>query len=159
MRVLLDAGATVTPNAITVTLAHRETAPVERLLAAGQPMTLEIAAATGRIDDARRLLPGASPGEVQSSLGMAAINGQVEAARLALEAGADPDGFVPVHKHATPLHVAVLAEDLGLMELLTAHGARLDIRDRMWNGTPLGWAMHQGKAKAKTLLERLGASR
>jgi peptide-methionine (S)-S-oxide reductase len=159
MGILLDAGATVTPNAITITLAHRETAPIERLLAAGQPMTLEIAAATGRIEDVRRLIPAASPPDVQNALGMAAINRQIDAARLALEAGADPNGFVPVHRHATPLHVAVLEEDLALMELLFAHGARLDIRDKLWNGTPLGWAVHQGKAKAKALLEGRGASR
>jgi peptide-methionine (S)-S-oxide reductase len=159
MDILLAAGATAAPAAITTALAHREIAPIERLLAAGHPMTLEITAATGRIEDARRLIPAASPADIQNALGMAAINRQIEAARLALAAGADPDGFVPVHKHATPLHVAVLEEDLALMELLFAHGARLDIRDRLWNGTPLGWAVHQGKAKAKALLESQGASR
>ena len=27
-----------------------------------------------------------------------------------------------------------------------------DIRDTLWNGTPLGWAVHNSKAKAEALL-------
>jgi hypothetical protein len=41
------------------------------------------------------------------------------------------------------------------MELLVAHGARADIADTLWNSTPLGWAMHQGKARAQAYLEGL----
>jgi hypothetical protein len=58
-----------------------------------------------------------------------------------------------VHQHSVPLHQAALDENIELMELLLAHGARLDIRDTLWNGTPLGWARHEGKAKAIAFLE------
>jgi hypothetical protein len=39
------------------------------------------------------------------------------------------------------------------MAVLAARGARLDIRDRLWGGTPLDWARHQKKAKAQAWLE------
>ena len=57
-----------------------------------------------------------------------------------------------MHKHSTPLHQAAINEDLPMMELLLACGARTDIRDTLWNGTPLGWAIHNHKAKAEALL-------
>jgi hypothetical protein len=38
------------------------------------------------------------------------------------------------------------------MKLLVARGARLDIRDTLWDGTPLGWAVHNKKAKAEAYL-------
>jgi hypothetical protein len=43
------------------------------------------------------------------------------------------------------------------MELLVARGAHTDIADKLWNATPLGWAIHQGKDRARAWLERLGA--
>ena len=39
------------------------------------------------------------------------------------------------------------------MELLIARGARTDIADTPWGGTPLGWAIHQGKTRAQAYLE------
>ena len=48
-------------------------------------------------------------------------------------------------------------EKFELMELLVAHGARTDIADKLWNATPLGRAIHQGKDRARAWLERLGA--
>ena len=51
---------------------------------------------------------------------------------------------------------AVLDENLELMDLLVAHGARTDIADKLWNATPLDWAIHQGKDRARAWLGRLG---
>jgi ankyrin repeat protein len=151
--VLLRAGATPTAHAIDITLAHRELAPIQALLDTGYPMTASIAAAMGRTQRLSALLRTASADEIQTALGMAAINGQNEAARMALDAGADPNGFLPTHRHCLPLHTATLDENLELMALLIARGARTDIRDTLWNSTPLGWAMHQGKEKARAFLE------
>ena len=83
---------------------------------------------------------------------MAVINRQREAARLCLDAGADANAFLPVRAHSTPLHQAALDGDLPMMKLLVAHGARHDIRDTLWNGTPLGWAMHNGQREAVAYL-------
>jgi ankyrin repeat protein len=57
-----------------------------------------------------------------------------------------------VHKHSTPLHQAALDGDLAMMTLLVSRGARNDIRDTLWNGTPLGWAVHGGQREAEAYL-------
>jgi peptide-methionine (S)-S-oxide reductase len=140
-----------------MTLGHRELAPILALLQAGHEMTAPIAAALGRTDQLVGLLRAAPADEIQNALGMAVINGQTDAARLALDAGADPNRFLPVHTHSLPLHQAALDENLELMELLAARGARTDIADKLWNGTPLDWAIHQGKDRARAWLEHLAA--
>jgi len=72
---------------------------------------------------------------------------------MALDAGADPNGFLPVHTHSLPLHIAALHEDLSTMELLVARGARTDIPDKLWGSTPLGWATHENKPRARAWLK------
>ena len=156
---LLEAGGAASPHAILVTLAHRELDPVQALLDAGYPLTAPIAAAMGRTDRLPDLLRAASPDEVQAALGLAVINRRTEAARMALDAGADPDLFLPIHNHSTALHQAALDDSLDLIDLLAARGARTDIRDTLWDGTPLDWANHAGKAAARDLLERLASRR
>jgi peptide-methionine (S)-S-oxide reductase len=154
---LLGAGATATTQAIDMTLGHRELAPILALLQAGHRMTAPIAAALGRTGQLAVLLRTAPADEIQGALGMAVINGQIDAARLALDAGADPNRFLPVHAHSLPLHQTVVDENLELMELLVARGARTDIADKLWNATPLDWAIYQGKDRARAWLERSGA--
>jgi ankyrin repeat protein len=151
---LIVAGATATAKAIDMTLAHREVVPVEALLRAGQPMTAAIAAALGRNDRLRELLSGAAAQEIQNAFGMAVINGQAEAVRLAIDAGADVNAFLPVHRHSTPLHQAAIDDNVEMIDLLLARGARIDIADTLWNSTPLGWARHQGKSRAAERLAR-----
>lgn len=89
------------------------------------------------------------------TLGLAVINRQNEAAWLALDAGADPNGFLPVHAHSLPMHQASLDENIALMELLVARGARTDVPDKLWGSTPLGWAIHQNKVQSRAWLEGL----
>jgi hypothetical protein len=145
MDALLSAGATATPQAIAVALAHRELAAVERLLERGQPLTPPIAAAFGR--------PTALPREdVPMAFTLAVINEQVGAARAALDAGADIDAFLELHVHATALHHAALQDDVPMVELLLARGARTDIRDTVHHGTPLAWALHDGRPRRVTPL-------
>jgi Ankyrin repeats (many copies) len=156
VELLLRAGATATTRAIDMTLGHRELAPILALLRMGHRMTAPIAAALGRTDQLAGLLDTAPADEIQNALGMAVINGQIDAARLALDAGADPNRFLPVHAHSLPLHQTVIDENLELMELLVARGARTDIADKLWNGTPLDWAIHQGKDRVRAWLEQLG---
>ena len=152
---LMKAGATASPRAIDVTLAHRELEPVRTLLAAGLPLTAGIAAALGDLDRVPALLAEALRDEVQRALWLAVINRENAAVRMALDAGADPNAFLPVHAHSLPLHQAAIDENLELMELLVARGARTDIADTLWGSTPLGWAIHQGKSRAQAYLEGL----
>lgn len=154
---LIEAGAAPTSRAVDMTLAHRELEPIRALLQAGHPMTASIAAAFGQTDPLDGLLRSASIEEIQNAFGMAVINSQTEAARLALDAGADVNGFLPVHRHSTALHQAAIDGNLELIELLLARGARTDVADKLWNSTPLGWARHQGKSRAAEYLERVTA--
>jgi peptide-methionine (S)-S-oxide reductase len=152
---LLAAGAVPTQHSIVVALAHWQLAPVQALLDHGLAMTAPVAAAFGRNDELARLLAQASADDRQTALGLAVINRQAEAARLCLDAGADVNSLLPVHKHSTPLHQAAINEDLPMLELLVARGARLDTRDTLWNATPLDWAVHNEKRAAEAYLRSL----
>lgn len=153
VELLMAAGAMPTAHAIVVTLAHCELEPIRLLLAAGLDLTAPIAAALGRIDRLPDLLARAPAAAVQEAFALAAINNQKEAVRTALDHGADPNGFMPVHQHCLAVHQAVLADDVELMELLISRGARIDIPDKLWGSTPLGWAVHQGKTRVRAYLE------
>jgi hypothetical protein len=39
------------------------------------------------------------------------------------------------------------------VDLLLAHGAPTHVRDRVWNGTPLDWAIHERREEARKRLE------
>lgn len=153
---LLEAGAEVSRQAMLMTLGHGQTAVVEWLVAQGRPLDAATAAGLGRDEALAVLLVEATEAERQDALALAVINRQTEAARLALAAGADPNRFMPVHAHSTPLHQAAGEGDLDIMRLLIDAGARLDVRDTLWRGTPLGWAIHGGQEEAQALLRARG---
>jgi ankyrin repeat protein len=152
---LIEAGATATPQAIVMALAHRCLKPIETLLARGVAMTVPIAAALDRRRDLAALLRHASPQDRQSGFGLAVINMRLAAARLCLDAGADPNQFLPVHRHSTPLHQAAINDDIPMLKLLVERGAHLDTLDTLWRSTPLGWAMHTKKSGAEKYLRSL----
>jgi hypothetical protein len=152
IQTLLAAGATATPASIDSALAHRE---LEAVRALALPLTPSLAAAFGYADDLGRLLAKAGPAEVQTALAMVVINDRTDAARVALDTGADINAFLPAHSHSVALHQAALHDDVDLLELLVARGARADVRDKIWNGTPHGWAVHERKPRAAACLERV----
>jgi peptide-methionine (S)-S-oxide reductase len=149
---LIDGGAVATAPSVQVALAHRQVAPIRTLLDRGVALTAPMAAALGRGHELTSLLAAATPAERQEALALAVVNGQVEAARLCLDAGADIDAFMPVHSHSTPLHQASVNGDIEMLRLLVARGARLDTRDKLWDGTPLGWAVHTKQRDAEAFL-------
>ena len=67
--------------------------------------------------------------------------------RLLLDAGEDPNRYNPKgnHGHSTPLHQAVWSGRDSVVRLLVERGARLDIRDTVYEGTPLAWAEYGGR--------------
>lgn len=152
VRTLHEAGARVDEAGIDSILGHRQVAPVVWLVDHGLPLTARIAAGLGRAEQLPALLASADQAEKDAALGLATINRQAETVRLALDAGADPNAFMPCHSHSTPLHQAALDERIDLMELFVAAGARLDIPDKLWRGTPLGWAIHNGRKDAEAWL-------
>jgi ankyrin repeat protein len=69
----------------------------------------------------------------------AASRGAVGAVRTMLDAGFDP-AWTDEHG-ATALHVAAFRGDLSLVRLLLGRGAPIEVRDAVYDGTPLGWAV------------------
>jgi Ankyrin repeats (3 copies) len=153
MLVLLAAGATPTRAAVVAAAGHCELDALRALIDAGQPMTAPMAAALGAAESLHTLLSEADRGDIQTAFGLAVINGHVEAARLALDAGADVNAFLPVHSHSTALHQAAADDRVALIEMLLARGARTDVADTLWQGTPLGWAVYAGRNAARAILE------
>ena len=159
MRVLLGAGAVADRNAILATAAHWHPEPLHELVANhGFPLGPLLAATFGDTRALARLLPAADARDVQDAFGLAVINRRVEAAELALDAGADVNAFLPVHSHSTALHQAAALDDAKMIAMLLERGARTDIRDTLWDGTPLGWAIFSGRQAAIELLERAAAA-
>jgi ankyrin repeat protein len=115
------------------------------------------------VDDVVSLRPSADAEARPRALFLAAQHGHVKIVRLLLDAGEDPNRYNPEgnHAHSTRLRQAVLAGDEAVVRLLVERGARLDIRDTVWQGTPLGWALYGGgKAQVQMAecLRSLGAA-
>lgn len=104
------------------------------------------AAGLGRLANARQLLAAASIEDRQRALALGSQHGHVEIVRLLLDAGEDPNRYNPKgnHSHSTPLHQAVLSGHDAVVRLLVERGARLDMKDEIYEGTPLGWAEYGG---------------
>jgi hypothetical protein len=143
------------PDAATLlALAHGEFEAVRALLRFGAQLTLPVAAAIGDPETAGRLLEKSSDEDRRFALAFAAQFGRLGVVRLLLDAGGDPSAYNPVgtHSHSTPLHQAALAGHLEVVRLLVERGARLDLKDTLFQGTPLGWAQHAGNKEIEEYL-------
>jgi hypothetical protein len=145
------------PNsAVQATALHGEFEAVNALIGHGARIDLPVAAALGRIEDARRLLAGANSEDRHLALSLAADFGHVEIVRLLLDAGEDPNRYNPVggHSHTTPLHQAAGGGHDEVVQLLVERGARLDFKDILWRATPADWARHAGRTEIEAYLRR-----
>lgn len=141
---LCDAGANA-HEAMLPALVHGEFAAVDALIRrGGADVTLVVAAATGRFDEARRALSAANSEDRHRALALAAQHGHEEIVRLLLDAGEDANRYNPTgcHAHSTPLHQAAYAGHEAVVRLLVERGARFDIRDGQWHATAIEWAEH-----------------
>jgi hypothetical protein len=123
----------------------------------GAQIDLATASGLGLAGEAARLVSSADEDERRRALSLAAQQGHPDVVALLLDAGLDPNRFNPEsnHPHCTPLHQAVLGGHEAVARLLVARGARLDIRDTIWHGTPLGWAIHSGCPDRERMIECL----
>ncbi|MFZ3341012.1 MAG: ankyrin repeat domain-containing protein [Terriglobales bacterium] len=141
-------------SAIATAAVLGEIEAVRHLIKRGARITLPVAVALGLVDDFCRLLPVAGNEERHLAVALAADRGQIEIMRILLGAGEDPNRYNPVggHSHATPLHQAAGAGNEEMVRLLVERGARLDMKDILWNGTPADWARHEGKPEIEKYL-------
>lgn len=129
------------------------------LVARGAKVGIVEAAGLGRTAEVGRLLPAADGKERQAALALAAQLGHTDVVRLLLEAGVDPNRYNPdgFHSHSTPLHQAVWSGGDEVVRLLVERGARLDIKDTVYEATPLEWAVYGKRADAAKFLRQKGA--
>ena len=159
---LLDFGAAVEARGsekwgspLMTALAFGYLSAAEALVRRGARVdNIASAAGLGRLDDARRLLATADPESRHRALALAAQHGHVEIVRLLLDAGEDPNRYNPDgnHSHSTPLHQAALAGHDGVVRLLVGRGAKLDVKDTIYQSTPLGWAIYGGQTGIEAYL-------
>ena len=163
---LLDYGASLEgrgskwQSALMTALVFGFPRTAEVLVRRGAPVKdVAAAAGLGRLDDTARLLPDADADSRQLAMALAAQLGHVDVVRLLLEAGEDPNRFNPdgFHSHATPLHQAVSSNHPAVVRLLAEHGARLNIQDAIFRGTPLDWAIYLERTTIADYLRTRGA--
>jgi ankyrin repeat protein len=166
METLLDYGAAiegrgsgdwVTPLKTALTFGYTETA--EALVRRGARVdSLPAVAGLGRLNDAARLLATASPEDRHRALALASQQGHADVVKLLLDAGEDPNRYNPKgnHAHSTPLHQAALGGHEDLVRLLVERGARLDIKDTIYEGKPLAWAEYGGHTAIAEYLRSTG---
>jgi hypothetical protein len=153
---LCDQGADP-DSAIRAAVLHGESEAVNELIRRGARIDLTVAAALGRVGEARRLLASADDADRHSALALASQFGHVEVVRLLLDAGEDPNRYNPVggHSHSTPLHEAAGSGHDEVVRLLIERGASVDVKDILWQGTPADWARHEGRTEIEGYLRAL----
>jgi Ankyrin repeats (3 copies) len=141
---LIDEGAK--PGGGLGALAHGNIAAAERLIERGGELTLATAVGLNRMNDVKHLASSANREALLVALTTAAFYGKPDMISYLLSIGAGPNGYPRnndgFHSHATPLHQAVCSGSLDAVKLLVEADAKLDARDHIYEGTPLGWAGH-----------------
>ena len=152
---LIDHGATVDGQTLLTALSFRYQPAAEALVRRGVKIeNVAAAAGLGLVAETVQLLPTADEPSLHLALALAAQLGHPETTKLLLEAVVDPNRYNPpvTHAHSTPLHQAALAGHIEVVRLLVNHGARLDLEDTIFHGTPLGWAEHGGQSEVANFL-------
>lgn len=152
-------GRWVSPVMTALVFGYLHTA--EALVKRGaQVKDLAFAAGMGRLEEARQLLPAADVESRHRALALSAQLGHADVVQLLLDAGESPDRYNPdgLHSHSTPLHQAALAGHSAVVKLLVERGARLDIKDSIYQSTPLGWAEHSRQHEVADYLRSRAAS-
>jgi len=163
---LLDYGAAIEngpgsewQSALMTSLVFGYLDTARAMVRRGAKLHLPSAAGLGLVDEVKRLLPGSSAESRHSALALAAQLGHADVVRVLLDGGEDPNRYNPEghHSHATPLHRAIWSDNMDVVRLLVERGARLDIKDLIYEGTPLAWAEYGEKTEIAEYLRSAAA--
>jgi hypothetical protein len=140
-------------GAIHAAVLHGELKAVQALIGHGATVDLPVAA-LGPVENFRRMLPAADARDRRLALAVASQYGRMEILQVLLDAGEDINRYNPVggHSHCTPLHQAAGYGSLEFVRFLVERGARAEIKDVLWKGTPADWAHHEGRTEIEDYL-------
>jgi len=147
MELLINKGASVKGSVLSP-LGYHNFEAAKFLLDKGSDYNLATAVGLDKMDDIKRLVKTATAAELYVALEVASFFGKADIISLLIEAGADVNGsgskedFGGFHSHATPLHQAVFSGSLEAVKILVEAGANLNVIDKVYSGTPFGWAKY-----------------
>ena len=127
-------------------LVNGNFAAAEHLVRRGAPPSLSTALCIGNWEEADLLAVNANDAEKQVSLVLCSLNGKAEAVKKVIGYGvhvSEPSAHL--YSHATPLHHATGSGSLDTVKVLVEAGAKMNIRDSVYEGTPLDWAEYLKK--------------
>jgi ankyrin repeat protein len=155
MKLLLDHGATfelsVDPNyaggsIVNACLANGRPGAAEFLARRGATLDLEGAAGVGRLEEVESffnsegsLKTTATKAQLKSGFNWACEYGRTNVVRFLLPRGIK---LGEIHHGETGLHWASYGGHADIVKLLLQWKAPLEIKDKRFNVTPLGWAVH-----------------
>lgn len=141
---LIDNGAK--PENGIGALAHGNIDAARHLIKRGGKLTLATAVGLDLEDHVSRLSKEATKKDMEVALMMAAFYGKPTwisyLIKLDVNVNAYLDPSSGFHSHATALHQAVFSGSLESVKILVDAGADLHAKDRIYEGTPLGWAIY-----------------
>ena len=139
---LIDNGAT--PGNAQRALANGNMEAAKHIIQRSGKLTLTAAVCLDRMEDVRRLLGEATIDEKQVALMAASFYGKPAIIALLIQSGVDVNAYINdgFHSHASPLHQAVSSGSQEAVSLLIQAGANPDATDKVYHGTPLGWAQY-----------------
>ena len=147
---LIDAGAAL--DNVHGALANSNTDAANHLIKRGSKLTLAAAICLDMTDKIQGLFTNATDTDRHTALIAAAFYGKHTWIDFLIKQGVDVNVFIPAssgfHSHATALHQAVAAGSLESVQILAEANARLGLKDKIYKGTALDWAIHlQGDEK------------
>lgn len=157
MEVLINEGAEI-DGVSNDALVNGNFDAANYLLKRGAKSSLPTALCLERWEEADELAPSTSPDQKQMSFVLAALNGKAKSVARVIAYG-EVDVNKPselLYSHATALHHAVWSGSIETVKVLVEAGAKLDIRDTIYNGTPLGWAEYANKDEIADYLRSKG---
>jgi ankyrin repeat protein len=149
---LIDAGAAL--DNVHGALANGNTDAANHLIKRGSKLTLAAAICLDMTDEIQELFTNATDTDRQTAMIAAAFYGKHALIDFLIKQGVDVNAFIPAssgfHSHATALHQAVAAGSLESVKILAEANAEPDIKDKIYEGTALDWAVYmQQEEKSK----------